>query len=201
MAESSQLDNSILATRLCMACYGVGAFALVAGLAAVAYPPSMPMGDTDDSFVVAGQLSFWSAIAYLLATSGSSIWHGWWLCRRQPNFSPSRWMTYMHGLILLVSAGTLLRGPTSRALLAGLDAVLAAMVVVGALSLALQLLLNTYRLAESQPSRSPTGIRPPGVLVLSAGLITCAGLIYLETLSLPNSHPSDSVASASNAGE
>ena len=158
------------------------------------------MGESDDSFAVAGQLSFWSAIAYLLATAGSSIWHGWWLPRRQTNFSASRWTAYVHGLTLLVTAGSLLRGPTSRALLAGLDEVLAATVVVSALSLALQLLLNAY-FSDEERSESPAGVRSPRFLLLSAGLITCAGLIYLETRSLPNSLPSDSLASTAHAGQ
>jgi len=199
MVDSSQLDKDILASRLSMACYGVGAFALVAGLIAITFPPGIPSGDTDDRFTVAGQLSYWSAIAYLLATSGSSIWQGWWLRLGHSNFSVSRSAAYVHGLTLLVSAGSLLRGPTSRALLAGLDEVLPAIVVVAALSLALEILLKTYRFSGERPSESPLGARPPKFLVLSAGLITCAGLIYLEMLSLPNSAASDSIASVAHA--
>ena len=200
MAHSSQLDNNILATHLSMACYGVGAFALVAGLIAIAFPPGMPMGDTDDGFAVASQLSYWTGIAYMLATAGSSIWHGWLMRNLQPSFSRSRLAAYVHGLTLMVSAGSLLRGPSSRALLAELDEVLAAIVVVGALSLALELVLNTYSTTASDTAEPVTSIRPPKFLVLSAGLITCAGLIYLETRSLPNSLPTESIASAGDVG-
>ena len=197
MAVSTNTMERAAPNRARMAYYGAGSFALLAIAVTLAFPLRLPLGESADTFAMLAHLSFWSALGYLFVTACTHFWNGRHLDRVPANFGTTVIASAAHILVLLVSAVSIFRGLRSRALLADLDEVIAAVAVVSLLSLVLE---AAYYVMATRDEMNPAGSSPawlrhwPRLLQAAMGLAAGISLACLESLPLPNSRAASDIA-------
>lgn len=139
-------------------------------------------GSESDWFDAPAKNVHYAGLIYLLVTASVALETALAL-RCRGSIGPRNWPLVVAGHlgVFATAAAALLRGSDSRALHAGLDVLLAALVAVGGLALVLSLV--TWRSAEvnlNEPNRRSAGAGFRRTLQVWVCLLVVAALIYLE---------------------
>jgi len=177
--------------------------ALIAGLALVTILSFRLSPSRIESryFIAVAEVVWAASLVYAIATAARH-----YLARRRTllgQSSGSKFELASQLAVLAVAAGCILRGPTSVALLAGIEEPLAALVIVSLASAGLivaELAIHERKLPADRDRRQAheaAHVGPVWVMHAAASWILVAALVYLELQTLP--HMAEGIAAGGRA--